>query len=235
MRPAGPDGGFLRAEGQHPDVFPGSPDAILGVFLAVLQARFYDTYDPLPWMWSPDPTPDTDDNGSPDTPRRIYIEREGASYPDARNVRPALLVGRGVIQYSRIGAGHRAVHDYPRGGEMLVCHANTVVRVACLSREDGESAVLADTVASFFLASAPEIRAAFQIIGIEPPQIGETSLRRFGQNDIEFHETQVGIPIEFNHKWYRWPLAPVLREARLHLDTNGVITSLRDVLQIRTP
>lgn len=234
---------MTRVEDQHPDIFPSSPNGLLGVFTAVLQARFYDpNTEGLPWVWDPDPTPDGDDAGplpgSPGDatePRRIYIEPASIEYPKARNVRPALLVGRGTVQYVKLGAGNRVAHDYPRGGEALMCHATVPVTVACLSRDQGESATLADVVASFLIGSAADIRPMFGIHSIEMPTIAETSIYKRVSADVEFWNTQVIIGVEIQYKWWRWPLAPVIRQIAARLVTQGEVTDLREVLQRRTP
>lgn len=245
MEPGQPDHGFTRVEGQHPDVFPSSPNALIGVFVAVLQSRFHPPIRPenlpwdLPWEWDIDPTPQSDDAGVlPDDTaaearplRRIYIESAFTEYPTARNIRPALLVSRGPVQLVRLGVGHRAAHDFPRGGEVLMCHGMTSVTVDCLSREDAESATLADVVASFFLASAPEIRSAFSIHGMEPPAIGETTPVRRTAGELESWSTKVTLSVEIQYKWWRWPLAPVIREIAARLSTNGEVVGLREVLQ----
>jgi hypothetical protein len=241
MEPGESDDHLTRVKGQHPDIFPSSPNALLAVFVAVLQSRFYAPVDPgdLPWVWTGDPIPDDDDSGSlpGDTaeerraPRRIYITSAFNEYPSARNLKPALLVGRAAIQYVRLGVGNRAAHDFPRGGEVLVCHAMTNITVNCVSREDGESATLADVVASFFLGSAPEIRAEFGIHGIEPPVISETTVYRRSGANVESWGTTVSLPIEVQYKWWRYPLAPVIREFAARLRINGEATDLREVLQ----
>lgn len=239
-KPGQPFLGLTRVDDQHPDIFPSSPNGLLGVFTAVLQARFYAPNDDgLPWVWDPDPTPDRDDGGplpgeeNGPEPRRIYIEPAWVEYPSGRNVRPALLVGRGTIQYIKIGAGNKAAHDYPRGGEVLMCHATVPVTVACLSRDQGESATLADVVASFIIASAQDIRPMFGIHSIEMPSIAETSVYKRTGADVEFWNTQVTFGVELKYKWWRWPVAPVLREIVAKLVTNGEVTDLREVLQRR--
>jgi hypothetical protein len=235
---------MTRVSDQHPDVFPSSPNALLAVFTSVLQARFFEPNEGgLPWVWTADPTPEDDDAGAlpgddeeeAPAPRRIYIELASTQYPTARNVRPALLVGRGTIQFLKLGTGNRVAHDYPRGGEALLCHAVVPITVSCLSRDSGESQTLADVVASFFVGSAPDIRAAFGVHSIEMPTIAETVIYKRAGGETEFWNTAVTLGTEIQFKWWRWPLAPVLRELALRLDTNGQITDLREVLQRRTP
>jgi hypothetical protein len=85
-------------------------------------------------------------------------------------------------------------------------------------------------VASFFVGSAPDIRAAFGV-----PTIAETVIYKRAGGETEFWNTAVTLGTEIQFKWWRWPLAPVLRELALRLDTNGQITDLREVLQRRTP
>lgn len=233
---------MTRVVDQHPDIFPSSPNALIGVFTAVLQSRFFEqTEAPLPWIWDPDPTPEGDDAGAlasddPDAappPRRIYIERAAAEHPVARDVRPALLVGRGAIQYIQLGAGNRAHHDYPRSGEALMCHASVPITIACLSRDEGESGTLADVVASYLIGSATDICTAFAMHEISLPSIAEPAVYRRERAQVDFWNTQVVVTAQVRYKWWRWPLAPVIRDFVAHLKVNGEARDLREVLQRR--
>lgn len=242
MTPGTSDHGLARVEGQHPDVFPSSPNALLGVFVSIMQACFYAPSRPdhIPWFWDLGPTPTTDDSGSPDDEenevhgRRLYVSTEALEYPDARNVRPAILVGRAEIQFISLGATNAVEVDFPRMGQVLYCHANVPITLACLSRDSGESATLADVVASFLIGSCQELREAFGLHGIGMPVISTTTTRRFGA-EAEFWETQVRVLVEVKYKWIKWPLAPVISEIVARLTANGEVRDLREVLQSSTP
>lgn len=242
MLPGSADHELARVEGQHPDVFPSSPNALLGVFVAVMQSCFYAPHRPpnIPWFWDPGPTPTTDDSGDPDDEdnevhgRRLYVSVESLEYPDARNVRPAILVGRSEVTFISLGASNAVELDFPRMGQVLYCHANVPVTLACLSRDSGESATIADVVASFLIGSCQELRQAFGLHAIGMPVISTTTNRRFGA-EAEFWETQVRVLVELKFKWIKWPLAPVISEIVARLTANGEVRDLREVLQTTTP
>lgn len=238
--------GRTRLDDQHPDIFPSSPGAVVACFVAALQARFYSPnglLGDLPWVWDPDPTPVLDGGGSlsGDTtetrqaPRRLYVEKASTQFPDAHDVRPALLVKRGRIAYQRVGLGHVAYEDWPRGGQRLFCHAQVPISIDCLSRDDGECEVLADVVASFLIGSGDDLCRTFGLHGIEPPEIGETTIYRRQEASVEFWNTPVVALVEMRYSWHRWPIAPVLSAFVAELTTNGAPTELRDLLQRRTP
>lgn len=245
MGPGHSTTGRTRLDDQHPDVFPSSPTALVAVFVAALQARFYDRLGdpPLPWFWTADATP-TDDSGGGlqdeppedrEAPRRIYIEKEVLDHPVGRDLRPALLVSRGTIQYTTIGVGRSAVVDYPRMGRLMLCHGHTSVGVSCVSREVGESETLADIVASFLYASAAELREEFGIHHIGDPVVAPPAPYARAQGAVPAWDTQVQVPVEIYYRWFKWPLAPVIREFRLRLEAQGDARDLREVLQHRTP
>lgn len=245
MGPGHSTTGTTRLDDQHQDVFPSSPNALVAVFVAVLQARFFEQGGdpPLPWFWDPAPTPTTDDGGglpedpSGDSPpgRRIYIEQGPLDFPQARDLRPALIVTRGPLQYTTLGVGRSPHIEYPTMGRLLLCHGLTSVSIACVSRESGESGTLADVVASYLYASASELRAEFGIHHIGDPVISPPAPYARAQGAIPAWSTEVAAPVEVIYKWYKWPLAPIIREFRMRLVADGEATDLREVLQRRAP
>lgn len=235
MPPGKSDHGLTRVEGDHPDVFPSGPNALVGVFVAIVQACFYAPSRPanIPWFWDTQPTPESDDSGDPEESggRRLYVSEESLEYPDSRNVRPAVLVGRSDIQYVSLGASNIAEVDYPRMGQVLYCHSMLSIELACLAREQGESATLADVMASFLVGSGQEIREHFGLHSLGMPSISKTSPTRRFAGTTEFWETVVRVPVEAKYKWVKWPLAPVISEIFAHLKVNGEVRDLREVLQ----
>lgn len=251
MDPGTSTTGLTRLDDQHPDVFPSSPNALLAVFTSVLQSRFYaqpGSLDPhsgedlaLPWVWVPDSTPredgagpSADENpGEEQAQRRIYIEAGPLENPPARNLRPALIVDRGPIQLTSLGTGNRVHVEYPLRAEMLLCHGQVGIEVGCVARDSGESAALADIVASYVAGSTPDIRAIFGIHEIGLPQIGVTAPYTRVAGELTSWRTAVSFPVTIIYKWLRWPLAPILREFAGKLRTNGEAVDLREVLPRR--
>lgn len=245
MTPGDAHFNLTRVADQHPDIFPGSPAALIAVFCAIVQARFFRQggAPPLPWFWSIDPTPSGDDGGGlPSDPpgvypdgRRIEIAPATQEHPDARSNYPALLVARGPIQYESLNVGRTVHEEHPLKAQMLYCHANTSITVQCLSRDDGESSNLADLVASYFYASTNEIAGEFGLHHIGDPVIDVTSIYKRLGNEVHAWQTDVKVPVTMRYKWYKYPLAPILREFRMHLTANGEVRDLRDVLLTTPP
>lgn len=245
MTPGASFNGLPRLADQHPDVFPGSPTALLAVFCAIIQARFYRQggVPELPWFWSADGTPRTDDSGglpsdppgeSPDG-RRIEIAPATQEHPDQRGNYPALLIGRGPLAYQTIGVRRTVHEEHPFRAQMLMCHASTAITIQCLSRNDGESANLADVVASYLYGSTQEIRAEFGIYNIGDPVIGTTDIYRRLDNEVHAWRTDVRVDVTIAYKWYKHPLAPLLREFRSKMFANGEVRDLRAVLLTNPP
>src|ERR1041385_5793437 len=106
--------GTPRLDGQHPDVYPGAPLALIAIFVDLVRTRFsQDNAVGLPYYWESDPTPVSTEQNTPDQPRKIYIEGQFTQYPDARDFQPAIFVERGDIVFTQIVAGNRAAYDIP--------------------------------------------------------------------------------------------------------------------------
>ena len=220
---------MARAPGQHPDVYPGSPSGLIGVFVALLRTRFTSEFSQgplaLPWYWSPDATPTNDDGGPlpcdpPGTSppgRRIAIEKQSQEYPDAKDTRPGLFVGRSVMNYTSQGVTNKIEQTYPTMADVMSAIVGFPLSVNCCSREEGENDTLADTVASFLFASQDEICELFHLTHAQPPQIGEPEIVRRAPGNVEFHRTTVSMYFETKITWRRWPIAPRLNDIRLRI------------------
>lgn len=237
--------GLPRLADQHPDVFPGSPTALIAVFCAIVQARFYRQggAPPLPWFWSMDGTPREDDSGGlpGDAPkdaregRRIEIAPATQEHPDQRNNYPALLVSRSPIVYRSLGTRRTVHEEHPFRAQMLMCHASTNINIQCLSRNDGESANLADLVASYLYGSTQELTEEFNIYNIGDPVIGVTDIYKRLGNEVHAWRTDVQVEVTIAYKWYKYPLAPILREFRARLSARDETRDLRAVLLTNPP
>lgn len=236
-----------RTLDQHADAWPGSPVAVCGVFVALLQARFAPMPEPvlypddrLPWVWLPTPTPDQDAGGSlpTDTPetaqpsRRIFIERAN-EYPDARDTLPALYIGRGAISASRDSVGHRVDFTPHTGGNHYASMLQMPLSVDCCARNMAESESLADIVFHFLLASNPALCAAFGFHSIEPPTLAPPEVLRRTSANIEAWKTTVYTQLMFQVQWRTWQNAPLLNEIRQTLTSGSTTVTTRTVLQRR--
>ena len=205
--------GTPRIEGQHPDIYPGSPAALIAVFVDIVRARFTgDNAYQLPYYWDPDPTPEEIEDNSEDKPRKIIIEDQYTQDPDARDPLPAIFIDRGTIQYQKIVLGNRGAYDIPTSAQEFVCHGITPISVLCVAKEKGESANLADIVSFYLIGSMNSIREYFGIQDITMPIVESTQVYRRTSNAIETWVTPVNIQITCKYIWREIPIAPKLKE-----------------------
>lgn len=206
--------GTPRVEDQHEDVFPGSPMAVVAVFVNCLQARFSgDNAFELPYRWTPDAQPEEDGGAV-----KLYIESQYTEEPDARNRSPALLVEKGPTQLQKIVVGHRGDFHMPTMDELFVAWAYVPVSVLCIANNRGTSATLADTVFAFLAGSTNHIREAFSIHEISPPTVSETQPYRQSSEHVEIWTTTVSVTTMIKYMWRTRPIAPVLREIAAKMD-----------------
>lgn len=222
--------GTPRVEDQHPDIFPGSPMALVAVFVNCIQARFSgDNVHDLPYVWSEDPQP-----LPPTGITKIYIESQYTDEPDARDRTPSLLVEKGITQPQKIVLGHRADIDRPTMTELFVMWANVPISVLCIAENRGTSANLADVVFAFLYGSTNHIRQAFSIHEISPPTISDTQAYRPSSSTIESWVTTVTINTMIKFVWRTRPIAPVLREIAAKMGFGGSDVDLR-ALDLKNP
>lgn len=201
--------GTARVEDQHPDIFPGSPMALVGVFTNCLQARFFgDNARDCPYVWAPDAQPLPHETEQ----TRIYIESQYTEEPDARDRTPSLLVEKGVTQPQQVVVGNRADFDKPSMTELFIAWANVPISVLCIGGNRGVSATLADVVFAFLYGSRNHIREAFSIHDVSAPTVSDTQPYRPSSAHVETWVTTVTINTMIKFAWRTRPIAPVLRE-----------------------
>jgi hypothetical protein len=230
--------GTARVEDQHPDVFPGSPMALVGLFAAALQSRFSDDniHEDSPYVWMPDAQqPEETDDSANGT--RIYIESQYTEEPDARDRMPALLVEKGATRLEKITLGHRSSVWLPTMTEVFTAWATVPMSVLCIAPSRGTSATLADVVFAFVSGSANALRASFCIHDISPPTIGETSPYRENSNKVETWNTPVTFTTMIKYQWKTTPIAPRLNAIGMHFRETGRVLDVSQTLRRnpRTP
>ena len=217
--------GTPRLEGQHPDVFPGSPLALIAIFVETVRLRFsQDNGRKLPYYWDEDPTPRPGEENTDEAPRKILIESQYLQHPDARDYRPAIFVERGDMPFSKIAVGNRAEYDAPSDMNVYVMHATTPISLLCVAKDRGESMSVGEIVAFYLAAILPELREAFGFQDASLPVLASTQVYRRSSNDIEEWVTPVTLQVTCKHIWREAVIAPRLREIRLNLGlgTKGV-------------
>ena len=210
--------GTPRLEVQHPDIFPGSPMALVAIFAAIIQDRFKKEQN-LPWYREEDPTPEETEENTEEAPRKIYIESQYTQFPTARNFRPAILVDKLETRFLKIVLGNRGHFDMPRGIDFHICHAQTIISIANISVSRGESANLAEHVAMHLLANKNSIRETFSIHDISEPIIGATNVYRRSANENDTWNTPINLEITLKYLWRVTTIAPVLNEIKARFTT----------------
>lgn len=212
--------GLPRLEGQHPDIFPNSPLALVAVFTEIIQERFL-PYNELPWVLTKDdPTPEDSEENTEENPRKIYIESKYTQHPNARNFRPAILIDRLDTRFIQIAIGNRAIFDPAKQIDVHICHAQTIISISCLSLSRGESATLAEHVAMYLLANKNVIREYFSIYNISMPVMGSTIPYRNIPNENDGWNTPINLEIEVKYLWRVTPIAPKLQEIKARIMQN---------------
>lgn len=224
--------GTPRIDGQHPDIFPGSPLALIAVFVETIRLRFsQDNAYKLPYYWEQDPTPRPEEENTDDAPRKLLIESQYLQHPDARDFRPAIFVERGDTPFSKIVVGNRAEYDQATDSNLYVMHATTPISVQCVAKDRGESMSIGEIVAFYLAAILPEMRETFGFQDASLPVLASTQVYRRSSNDIEEWVTPVNLQVTCKHIWRETPMAPKLREIRLRL---GVSPTLQELTVYKT-
>jgi len=210
--------GTPRIDGQHPDVFPGSPLALIAIFVEVIRLRFsQDNGYKLPYYWTQDPTPEEDEDNSDDKPRKIQIESQYLQHPDSRDFRPAIFVERGDMSFSKIVVGNRAEYDEKTDSNLYVMQATTPISILCVTKDRGESMSIGEIVAFYLASLLPELRETFGFQDATLPMLASTQVYRRSSNDIEEWVTPVNLQVTCKHLWRERVIAPKLREIQFSL------------------
>ena len=210
------EGSLPRLEtGESPDVFPGSPLAVIGLWVFALRQRFADVPDcGLPWVYSDEMRPFDDEDGElrPDgVPRKLLIESAYNVLKAVRNYRPAIYVGRGggPLTLNKQATNNFVGQETPTGFKGYHCFASMNISIECESETAGESSTIAETVWAFVLSTREIFRKDFGLHEITEPVMTDTSP---GTKDKEVWTTVVQFSVTFDMRWTVQPIAPKLRE-----------------------
>lgn len=220
-----------RLQGEQADILPGSPLAVIGLWIAALQYRFNATAaEPLPWVWASDLRPEANEAGTPlepdptdrhltiGSPRKLLIDSAYNVEKDARDYRPALYVGRGPVTPIKQAVNNFVGEYLPTQVKAYHCLANMPINIDCESEASGESSILGDTVWAFVLSCRDIFRQDFGFHEITEPVLGETTM---SVSDKRTWITTVSFNVQFDVRWGVKPIAPFLRDLRLHLTPEG--------------
>lgn len=209
-------------EDHQPDVYPASPMALVGVFVAIMQERFSGSNEEgLPWYWDPDPTPRIDEEGDERSPRKIYIASQFSEFPEGRDVLPAILVDKDDTVFLKQWFGHRAHTDTKTRTDVFLAHAQVPISILCNAENRGESALLGDVVAMHILSGTNAMRETFGFHEVTSPILGKTQVMRRSSAQIESWTTPVNFMVQAKFMWRTQPFAPVLSQIVTRITASG--------------
>lgn len=224
-----------RLTTEHELVAPGTPLALLGLFIHGTRYRFQDAGDgePIPWYWSEelapplagtDPCPQeslpVDPDATDETGRKpIYIGAGSNIEKSVNNYRPAIYVDlAGDITPDKNSIDNRAGNDVPKGEKAHFCLAHVPLVFICEAETYGESSLIADTVWFHYLASRNPLRKCFGLYDISLPTLGKPNRMDY---DKPVWETAVTFTVTVELRWSVKPIAPLLREIATQITNVG--------------
>jgi len=214
--------GTPRLRDAHPDIFPGSPLAVLGIFVDILRIRFsQDNRGSTPYYWASDPTPEATEEGTVESPRKLIIESQYLQHPDSRDVTPALFVERGALSFTEVSMGSRGDHDQRTGQDFYIAQGVMPISILCVSSSRGESMEIGSLIGFYMLSLRPSLREIFGFQDVRTPIVDGTQVYRRSTNDIESWVTPVNTQVTCKYLWIETPIAPKLRELRANLGTGA--------------
>jgi len=219
-------------EGEGVDVFPGSPLAVIGLFVFAVRARFeYTPSAPLPWAWDDTMKPEDDEDGDPlpdGQPRKLLIESTYNVSNAQRNYRPAIYIGRGGnVSADKISVDNKVGVHKQTGLTAYHCFASMPVTLECEAETSGESSTIGETAWAYILTTRDIFRKDFGLHDITEPVLGNTLPNK---KDKETWVTTVQFQVTYDMRWGVTPIAPTLQDAVVRLCTAaGGDTFFRDL------
>jgi hypothetical protein len=231
-----------RAIDEAPNVAPGTPLAVIGLFLLALRCRFgknsigenwvgggsigmeedenyvENNTEPLPWYWDENLQPADECILDVDNRVKVLIEAAFNVEKSVKNYRPAIYVNRGPVVPQKIVVDNRAGEHLPSGSKAYFSLARMPLSIECIAENSGESAILADTVWFFILSTRNIYRETFGLYDITEPILGET---QEDTEDKEVWKTVVTFDVFVELRWGVRPISPLLNEIALKIHAAG--------------
>lgn len=192
---------------QNARVIPGSPLAIIGLFVEVIRRRFT-ANNGLPWVYDPDIKK-----------TQISIESAFVESNEARNFRPAIFVDRDDSTPGRTVVGDRAGLSMPNMVDGFWALMTVPISIECVAAKRGESAIIGDIVQFYLHSSSDLIQAKFGLHEMMPVVLGKT--QPF-ERDEAIWATPITFSIQFPIRWSQAPIRPILRELIADIQGSGV-------------
>lgn len=238
-----------RSENESKRVAPGTPLALVGLFMLALRERFsYNaigseliaggatglpeegTYEEeavadmeqIPWVWdnSLRPAAECPPPTDPDSVRvKLLIDSGYNIHRGTHNYRPAIYVDHGNTISQKVVIDNRVGNHLPSGIVGYYCMATTDMMIECDAENPGESSILGETVWFFILATRDIFRQDFGLHDITEPVLGKT----FNDNeDKEVWRTVISFSVTTELRWGVRPISPLINDIAMAIRKEGV-------------
>lgn len=235
-----------RLAAEHNLIAPGSPTAVIGLFVLALRHRFSpgttgkgfvgggseggmeedpdwqepETVEPLPWIWSTELQPSDECSGTPgiDAPKKILIDPAFNMAKGARNYRPAIFVDRGDVTPAPMAVGNFVGMHNQSAGKSYMILGNMPLVIECHSELPVESCAIAETVWYYILATRLVFRQHFGLYDVSEPVLGRTLPEN---EDKDVWKTTVSFNVQVEHRWGVRSIAPLLRDVAVNISKYG--------------
>jgi len=197
----------IKGQNQPSMIVDGSPLAIIGIFVEILQERFApgNGLDNYPWY--------EDQNQS-----KIVIASDFEDNVTERNKKPAIFVDKDQSVYGKIVIGDRAGYTIKDGKDFQWTLSSVPVLIDCVSDKRGESAKIGDIVQWSLHAASDVIQSTFAFHDMTPVTLGRTGPY---EADKEAFSTPVTFNIQYNVRWTTVPIRALLQEIALRIEKTG--------------
>lgn len=243
------NGALPRAVEESRRVAPGTPLAIVGLFMLAIRQRFGanalsksvlgggsidvpedGTYEEnpdvdteqVPWVWdnSLSPAPECPHPENPDLVRtKILIDSAYNIHRGTHNYKPAIYVDHGNTASQKVVLDNRVGNNLPSGIVAYYCLANTEMMIECDAETPGESSLIGETVWFFLLATRDIFRKDFGLHDISEPILGKT------YNDLEdktVWKTPISFGVTSELRWAVRPIGPLINDIALTIQKQGI-------------
>lgn len=203
--------------GEHLAIIrPGSPMAIIGLFVELIRWRFDKSYG-MPWYY---------DNDIKLT--KIAIESAYNEDDAHRNYRPAIYVDKDESTIGRTAVGDFVGQNLATGQKGFWGLNTIPILIECVAGKKGESMIIADLLQIYLHASSDLIQAQFGLHEMTPVNLGRT--QPYERDKLQQWVTSVTFSIQVPTRWSNTPTTPIIRGIIAKFKASGA-TSENDFFQ----
>lgn len=209
---------------QNLRIRPGSPLAVVGLFVEVIRMRFQEKFagtGALPWAWDADIKK-----------TKIAIESAYVEDTEHRNWKPGVFVDVDGATYGRTVTGDRAGQNLASGREGFFSLDTQPVLIEVKAAKRGECAIIGDLVRVFLQASSDLIQAKFGLHEMTPVTLGRPMP---SQQDKDVFIAPVTFTVQIPARWTSKPSAPLLQELILKIARSGADDATQFFTDIALP